>query len=127
MALGLVSLLIVTGASTAASIEEQLATLNAVGPEGAGSAAARDAWRQLSTADTSALPKILTALDKAGPLAANWMRSSFDTIAERQLRSGGKLPATASRSSLPTLTTPIGHGAWHLNGYVGRMPRRPIG
>jgi len=34
-------------------------------------------------------------LDEAGPLAANWIRAAVDTIAERELRSGGKLPAEA--------------------------------
>ena len=74
-------------------IERQIATLKAVGKGGAGNLAARDAWRQLSSADAAALPAILAALDDAGPLGANWLRTSFDAIAERQLRDGGTLPA----------------------------------
>jgi hypothetical protein len=80
------------GQSAAAGIEQQLATLKAVGGEGVGSTGAREAAKKLSAADVAALPAILAALDDAGPLAANWLRSSFDTIAERQLRQGRKLP-----------------------------------
>ena len=46
--------------------------------------------RSLGSSD---LPQILTALDGAGPLAANWLRAAVDTIAERQLESSGELPA----------------------------------
>ena len=44
---------------------------------------------------------ILVALDDAGPLAANWLRASVDTIAERQLRNGGKMPAASPRKIHP--------------------------
>ena len=80
---------------SAAGIEEQLKTLKGVGPEGAGNKTAQEAWQKLSAADATNLPTILAALDDAGPLAANWLRASVDTIAERQLRGGGKLPAAA--------------------------------
>jgi hypothetical protein len=82
------------GPLSLAAMTEQIAALKSVGPEGAGNAAAREAWRQLSAADAAALPTILAALDDANPLAANWLRASIDAIAERQLRRGGKLPAT---------------------------------
>jgi hypothetical protein len=88
-------LCLVADRAVAAGIEQHVATIKAVGPEGAGNAAAREAWRKLSAADTSALPAILAALDDAGPLAANWLRASFDAIAERQIRQGCKLPAAA--------------------------------
>ena len=73
----------------------QIATLKAVGNEGAGTAAAQQAWKQLSQSDAAALPTILAALDDANALAANWLRASVDAIAERQLHSGGKLPSAA--------------------------------
>ncbi len=82
------------GVAHGATVEQQIATLKAVGPASAGSGAAREAWRQVSAAEAKTLPTILNALDDASPLAANWLRSSFDTIAERTLRTGGKLPAT---------------------------------
>ncbi len=90
-----------------AGVEEQLATLKAVGPEGAGNTAARNAWKSLSAADVSALPAILAALDDASPLAANWLRSSVDAIAERQLREKKPLPtATLEEFTLDTKHSP---------------------
>ncbi|HVU87470.1 MAG TPA: hypothetical protein VHD36_09110 [Pirellulales bacterium] len=71
---------------------QQIATIKAVGSEGAGTAQAQQAWKQLSQADVTAIWTILWALDDANPLAANWLRASVDAIAERQLRNGGKLP-----------------------------------
>jgi hypothetical protein len=32
-------------------------------------------------------------MDDAGPLAANWLRGAFETVAERELKAGRKLPA----------------------------------
>ena len=40
----------------------------------------------------------MAALDDAGPLAANWIRTAIDAIAERQLRSGDRLPAAELES-----------------------------
>jgi hypothetical protein len=78
------------------SLSELLATLHKVEREGRGNRTAAQAWAEL-TASTEAdqLPAILAAMDGAEPLAANWMRAAFDAIAERQLQSGGKLPAGA--------------------------------
>ncbi|MBI3860412.1 MAG: hypothetical protein HY290_00800 [Planctomycetia bacterium] len=67
-------------------------TIRAVGPEGKGHREAGQAWRRLSDADARALPEILAALDDANPLAANWLRSAAETIADRQMGRGQKLP-----------------------------------
>jgi len=75
-----------------AGLEPLLKQLLAVGPNGAGNREARAAWEQVARADVSHLPTILAALDEAGPLSANWVRCAADTIAERELRRGGKLP-----------------------------------
>ena len=79
----------------AAAVEPEplLEVLKAVGPKGAGNQQATTAWQELSTADVGQLPTILAGLDDAGPLSANWIRAAVDSIAERQLRGGGKLPA----------------------------------
>jgi len=84
-----------TNAATtnAADVQPLLKTLQAVGPEGAGHREAARAWGQLAQADAADLPTILAGLDQAGPLAANWIRTAIDAIAERELRSGGRLPA----------------------------------
>ncbi len=76
-----------------AEIEPLLAKLRAVGPNGAGHREAARAWSELVQADAAQLPQILAGLSGAGPLAANWIRTAVDTIAERQLRSGRSLPA----------------------------------
>jgi len=50
------------------------------------------AWRRLVQADADVLPQVLEAIDGADPLAANWLRTAVDAIAERQVRRGGPLP-----------------------------------
>jgi len=70
-----------------------LDSLLAVGPNGAGSRQAAQAWEQLVKLDADQLPAVLAALDRSGPLAANWICTAADAIADRELREGGKLPA----------------------------------
>jgi len=72
----------------APEISPLIKTILAVGTEGQGNAAAAKAWKQLVEAKADELPKILSAMDGANPLAANWLRSAVDTIAAR----GKKLP-----------------------------------
>lgn len=76
----------------AVEIQPLLKTLMAVGPKGAGNPQASQAWAQLARADAAQLPSMLAALDNAQPLAANWIRTAVDAVAERQVRAGGKLP-----------------------------------
>ena len=79
----------------AAAVEPEplLKVLKAVGPKGEGNPEATAAWQELATVDAEQLPTVLAGLDDAGPLAANWIRAAVDTIAECELRRGGKLPA----------------------------------
>jgi hypothetical protein len=70
-----------------------LATLRAVGPKGAGHRDAARAWQELARARADQLPQVLAGMDGAGPLAANWIATAAESIAERQLQRGGKLPA----------------------------------
>lgn len=69
-----------------------LKEIKAVGPEAAGHPAATKAWKTLSLARASQLPTLLAGLDDANPLAANWIRSAIEAVAERELKAGGKLP-----------------------------------
>jgi len=93
--------------TTAAEVEPLLKTLQAVGPEGAGHREAARAWQQLVEADVADLPTILAGLDQAGPLAANWIRTAIDAIAERELGRGGQLPlAELERFALDTRHVP---------------------
>ena len=78
--------------SPAAEIQPLLKTLHAVAPKGVGNRQAAQAWEKLVQADAAQLPTILAALDQANPLAANWIRSAVDAIAERQSQRGARLP-----------------------------------
>jgi len=69
-----------------------LRQLRAVREKGVGNRQAMVAWRQLSKADASQLPEILSGIDGVGPLAANWIRAAADTVAERALKRGDSLP-----------------------------------
>jgi hypothetical protein len=85
-------LILIPLAAHADELTEPLAALKSVGPQGAGNQAASAAWRRVSAADASQLPRVLAALDQASPLAANWIRSAADAIAERSLANGQDLP-----------------------------------
>jgi hypothetical protein len=76
-------------------VERLLTVILRVGPEGRGNAEATRAWRELARSDVSLLPKLLAALDRANPLAANWIRAAVETIAERAISQGKTLPTDA--------------------------------
>ncbi|HQU42781.1 MAG TPA: hypothetical protein PK867_08210 [Pirellulales bacterium] len=73
-------------------LQRQLDVLLAVEKQGVGNIAASDAWRQVAGADVDALVQVLAAIDRAGPLAANWIAAAAETIAERAFRENGPLP-----------------------------------
>ena len=77
-----------------AEVSELLRSIQLVAKEGEGNVAASRAWRQLSQMNAAVLPRILASIDEEEPLPANWMCSLVDSIAERVLRSGAKLPQT---------------------------------
>ena len=76
----------------AASIEENILAIKAVGPEGAKHSAAIAAVKELSKTSAESLPVVLKSFEGANPLAVNWLRSVVDSIADRTLKSTGKLP-----------------------------------
>lgn len=86
-------LLMALAATASADTAEWIAAVKAVGPKGEGNAAAHRAMERLAQGDTDALLPILRAFDGASPLAANWLRGAFESIADRALRPGGRLPA----------------------------------
>ena len=79
----------------AASIEENILAIKAVGPEGAKHSAAIAAVKELSKASAESLPVVLKSFEGANPLAVNWLRSVVDSIADRTLKSTGKLPTVS--------------------------------
>jgi hypothetical protein len=76
-----------------ADLATALDRLKAVGPMGAGNAAAQDAWLQVVAAGPDQLCTVLAAFEGSNPLAENWLRGAADAIAERALANGNGLPA----------------------------------
>jgi hypothetical protein len=79
-------------AQGAESFSSALATLQKVGHAASGNRAATRAWAVVAAVDAAQMPKILAALDDAGPLAANYLRAAIDAVAERTLAQGQSLP-----------------------------------
>ncbi|HWB12596.1 MAG TPA: hypothetical protein VG826_25445 [Pirellulales bacterium] len=80
------------------SLERQLAVLLQVEKEGDGNVAASKAWQDVAAADGEALPQVLSALDRAQPLAANWIATAAEKIAEGTRTAGKQLPVAALKS-----------------------------
>jgi hypothetical protein len=83
-------LLLATVPFAADDVSMLLKEIRAVGAQGAGSPAARAAWERLVAAGPRALPGILEAMDTQDTVAANWLRTAFDRIADRELTMGGQ-------------------------------------
>ncbi|MCS6851879.1 MAG: hypothetical protein NZ700_12005 [Gemmataceae bacterium] len=71
------------------SVAKLLDDLKAVQTEGPASPTARAAWEKLVERGPAALPAILTAMDTPDTVLANWLRTAFDLIVERELAAGG--------------------------------------
>jgi hypothetical protein len=91
---GLVLLALATpgGPVVRAETARALEAVRAVGPEGQGNAEASAAWKELGNGNTTNLVPILEAMDAANDYALNWLRSAFESVANRALDKGGKLP-----------------------------------
>ena len=76
-------------ADTAALLKQ----IRAVGVEGKGGDEAAKAWKELAASGPEALPAILAGMDGASAVAANWLRSSADAVAEKAATAGKPLPA----------------------------------
>ena len=73
-------------------LRTHLAAICQVDQQGKGHAQAAEAWSQLAQANAGQLNLMLGALDTANPLAANWIRTVVDAVAERELARTGRLP-----------------------------------
>ena len=76
----------------AAGVAESIQAIRAVGLEGKGQTEAGQAMRILTTGGATNIPAILMAMGAGNDLAANWLRSAVETIAQRELTNGGRLP-----------------------------------
>lgn len=75
-----------------ADVATALQAIQGLGHDGAGHAAAQPALRELTQASAAELVTILTAMDDANPLAANWLRGAFESVAARAQASDAGLP-----------------------------------
>jgi len=91
-------LLVMGGVHTsvrAASVQESIQAIRAVGPEGQGNLAAGEAWQALSAVEISSLPALLAGMDGANDLALNWLRTAVEAVVERAVSEGKQLPVAA--------------------------------
>jgi hypothetical protein len=88
----LLSSLVLPALVPAAEPGPLLARIKAVGKEGQGNVEAAKAWQELVKLGPGALVDVLQALDDADTTAANWLRSAFEAVAERELAAGRPLP-----------------------------------
>lgn len=80
-------------AASADDVDHDLAVIATCGPNGAGASAAREAAKRLTQAGLPALPRLLIAMDTPNVVAANWYRSVFDSLVQKELaREKGELP-----------------------------------
>ena len=66
-------------------VDDHLAAIAQVGPNGAGSEAARKARAALSGQEIAILPRLLTAMDTPNLVAANWYRTIYEDVLAREL------------------------------------------
>ena len=87
-----IGVLLLCSAAAAAEPDALLETILSVQHGGMGNVEAHRAVRELNGADAASLPTILKSLDGANPVAANWIRSVVETIADRHLQQAKPLP-----------------------------------
>jgi len=83
-----------TGWGAEADVASSLAQVRKVGAKGAGYKEAVAALQTLNRASVGELPQILAAMDGADALVTNWLRGVAETVAQRELDKGGKLPVS---------------------------------
>ena len=71
--------------AAADAVDQAIAVIGKAGPGAAGSADARQARDELAQQGAEILPRLLVAMDTTNRVAANWYRTAFDTIADREL------------------------------------------
>jgi hypothetical protein len=104
LGLGGLCLLAQTAWSAEAPAEPIIERIKAVHNEGNGNEDAAKAWRELVRLGPDALPEVLTALNDAQPIAANWLRSAVDAIGERALADKRSLPAAKLEAFIRQMT-----------------------
>jgi hypothetical protein len=94
------ALMSVVPSSAADYVGGLVATIKAVGKEGAGNPAASKAWRALTRHGPDVLPAICAGFDDDNPIVTNWLRAAADAIGEQAIRDKKPLPARALEAFL---------------------------
>ena len=81
--------------ASAVDLDELIAKVKAVGPEGKGHEDAIKAIAELSAQKPESIPKLLAGMNGANRLAVNWLRSAVESAADK-----GELPMAAVKSFL---------------------------
>lgn len=90
--------LLIGAPAPADEVDDDLATIAQVGPQAAGSAEARQARDRLLSHGAEILPQLLAAMDTKNVVAANWSRTVFEAIVDRELaKSAPQFPLDALR------------------------------
>ncbi len=84
----------------AAEWTEPLAQIGKVGFKGSGNVEAAKAWSDLTAQGPEIIVPVLAAMETAGPLARNWMRSAVETVFERELSNSADIPAADIKNFL---------------------------
>ncbi len=87
-----VVILLAGATRTEAQLAPPMMRIKAIGKEGAGNPAAAQAWKELTNQGPEVLTEVLAALDDATPIAANYLRSAVEAIADKALANGKPLP-----------------------------------
>lgn len=88
---------VVWGCSAAVGMGQDVQSLviriKAVGKEGVGNAEAAKALKQLVVLGPNVMPEVLSGMDDATPVAANWLRAAVEAMQDKAVNSGQKVPA----------------------------------
>src|ERR1700730_17548501 len=58
--------------------------------QGRGTSAGRAAWERIVAGGPELLPTLLKAMETSDIVAANWLRTAFDQIVDKEIKGGGK-------------------------------------
>ena len=88
--LGVWTVLVMSAVQASAGAQDVQKDIDLIAKQGRGTAVGRAAWDRLSQAGPAAILPLLNAMNTADTAAANWLRTAFDVIIERELNAGGK-------------------------------------
>jgi hypothetical protein len=103
---GIMLSLLLASPAKAATAEELVAKLKAVGREGADNPEAAQVWKELVRCGPDALLPILAGMDDGKKTASNWLRPAVDAIVEKAAKDKQPLPKDALEKFVGKPTNP---------------------